>query len=288
MLQHPDFDPVAVAIGPVAIHWYGIMYLVAFASAWGLGSWRAGRPNSPLQRGQMEDLIFYGALGVVLGGRFGYVFFYNFDQFLQNPLWLFKVWEGGMSFHGGMLGVTLAMWWYARRLALHPADLFDFVAPIVPTGLAAGRLGNFIGQELWGRETTVPWGMVFPRDPAQLVRHPSQLYQLLLEGLLLFALVWWFSSRPRPRWAVSGFFLAGYGLFRFVVEFFRQPDQHIGFDAFGWLTRGQLLSLPMLIAGLLLLGWAYRTRQPVYSRPGAAGKPPPPAGSQSRKKSRRR
>lgn len=281
MIQHPDFDPVAVSLGPVAIHWYGIMYLIAFASAWWLGCRRAATGSAVLKPGQMEDLIFYGAVGVVLGGRMGYVLFYNFDQFLQSPLWLFKVWEGGMSFHGGFLGVVLAMLLFARRQGIHPGDLFDFVAPIVPIGLAAGRLGNFIGQELWGRVSDVPWAMVFPRDPSQLPRHPSQLYQMALEGLLLFAIVWWFSARPRPRWAVGGLFLAGYGVLRSCAEFFRQPDQHIGFDAFGWLTRGQILSLPMIVIGCAVVIWAYRSGQPVYAE--RARNPSQSAAKQSNK-----
>jgi len=237
------------------------MYLLAFASAWFLASRRAGFDYTPINRKQIDDLIFYGALGVVLGGRFGYVFFYNFDKFLDNPLWLLKVWEGGMSFHGGFLGVMVAMIIYARRLNLQPGQMLDFVVPIVPLGLGFGRIGNFIGQELWGRQADpelVPWAMIFPADPSGLARHPSQLYQAGLEGLLLFLIVYGFSRRSRPVWSVSGVFMVAYGCFRFIVEFFRQPDGHIGFDAFGWLTRGQLLSLPMIVAGILLIVYAYR------------------------------
>ena len=261
MLTHPDIDPIALSIGPVSIHWYGIMYLLAFSTAWWLASRRAGFDHSPLKKSQVDDLIFYGALGVVLGGRFGYVIFYNFDKFLEQPLWLFKVWQGGMSFHGGLLGVVVAMLIYARRIKVDAGRMLDFVAPIVPLGLGMGRLGNFIGQELWGRAadvSAVPWAMVFPADPEGLPRHPSQLYQLGLEGILLFLIVYGFSAKPRPMWSVGGLFIACYGVFRFIVEFFRQPDSHIGFDALGWLTRGQILSLPMIVTGIVVVVYAYR------------------------------
>ncbi|HUH36962.1 MAG TPA: prolipoprotein diacylglyceryl transferase [Spongiibacteraceae bacterium] len=258
MLKHPDFDPVAVHLGPLAVHWYGLMYLAGFGCAWYLAVRRCRRADSPLARQQVDDLIFYGAMGVVLGGRLGYALFYHFDRVLDDPLWLLRVWEGGMSFHGGLLGVVVAMLWYARRLGVDAGRLGDFVAPLVPLGLFFGRIGNFIGQELWGRPTDLPWAMVFPQDPLQLARHPSQLYQAALEGLALFALLWWFSSRPRPTWSVTGLFLAGYGVARFLVEFAREPDAHIGFDLLGWLTRGQLLSLPMIAAGLALLLWSCR------------------------------
>ncbi len=258
MLQHPNIDPVAVSIGPVALHWYGIMYLLGFAMAWWLAARRAASGRYPLQREQVADLIFYGALGVLIGGRLGYALFYAMPQMIADPLWLLQIWRGGMSFHGGLVGVIVALWLYARHLHIPTGALLDFVAPLVPIGLGLGRLGNFIGQELWGRSTDVAWGMVFPADPSQLVRHPSQLYQALLEGVVLFVIVFWFSAKPRPRWSVSGLFLLCYGLFRFIVEYFRQPDAHIGFDALGWLTRGQLLSLPMIIIGLVLLFVAYQ------------------------------
>ncbi|MBU2886587.1 prolipoprotein diacylglyceryl transferase [Gilvimarinus agarilyticus] len=257
MLTHPNFDPVAISVGPLDVHWYGIMYLLAFAAAWGVAMHRAGRAGSPITRPQVENLITYGAFGVVLGGRFGYVVFYNFDAWMNDPLWLFRIWEGGMSFHGGFIGVVLAMLFYAHRLHIPYLRLTDFVAPIVPLGLAFGRLGNFIGQELWGRATDLPWAMVFPKDPEQLARHPSQLYQMALEGILLFIIVFWFSKKPRPAGAVSGVFLIGYALFRILVEFAREPDQHIQFDLFGWVTRGQLLSLPLLVLGVGLLVAAY-------------------------------
>ena len=258
MLTHPQFDPVAIAIGPLNVHWYGLMYVFAFISAWALGTYRASLPGALLKKKEIEDLIFYGALGVVIGARVGYVFFYNFDSFLANPLWLFKVWEGGMSFHGGLLGVMLAMGVYARKIHKNYIDVMDYVAPIVPLGLGFGRFGNFIGQELWGRETTVPWGMVFPKDPDALVSHPSQLYQMCLEGAVLFAILFWFSAKPRPRGAVAAMLLICYGCFRFFVEFFREPDNHIGFDLFEWMTRGQVLSLPMIIGGAFLIYWAYK------------------------------
>lgn len=249
MLTYPDIDPVAISLGPLQVHWYGLMYLLGFAAAWWLGKRRAARQHSLLQPDHVSDLIFYGALGVVVGGRAGYVLFYHFDYFLQDPLWLFAVWEGGMSFHGGLLGVITALYLYARKLDIRFFAMMDFVAPLVPIGLGAGRLGNFIGGELWGRVTDVPWGMVFPQAGA-LPRHPSQLYQFMLEGLLLFVILWCYSAKPRPTMTVSGLFLTCYGLFRFVVEFFRQPDAHLNFVALDWMTMGQLLSLPMIAAGL--------------------------------------
>ncbi len=258
MLTYPQIDPVAFSLGPIAIHWYGIMYIIAFGGAWALASYRAQRVAEPWTSAQISDLVFYGALGAVLGGRTGSVLFYNFDRFLADPLWLLRVWEGGMSFHGGLLGVLLAFYLYARHIKRNYTDVLDFIAPFVPFGLGAGRIGNFIGGELWGRATDVPWGMVFPHVDA-LARHPSQLYQFALEGIALFALVWWFSSRPRPRGAVCGLFGLGYGSFRFFVEFFREPDRDIGFIAFDWMTMGQLLSLPMIIIGVFLMWNAYRS-----------------------------
>lgn len=270
MIEYPNIDPVAVSIGPVTIgekvigplqvHWYGIMYLLAFASAWFIAMKRAEKPHSPLQKQQVEDLIVYGALGVIIGGRCGYILFYHFDRWLNDPLWLIRVWEGGMSFHGGLLGVMLAMWVYGRKLNKRFFDIMDFVAPLVPLGLAFGRLGNFIGGELWGRITDSAWGMRFPGDPDNL-RHPSQLYQASLEGVVLFIILFWFSAKPRPRAAVSALFLIGYGSMRFIVEFFREPDAHIQFDLFGWMTRGQLLSAPMVLVGIVMLVWSYRHQQ---------------------------
>ncbi|MEH6356130.1 MAG: prolipoprotein diacylglyceryl transferase [Marinobacter sp.] len=258
MLQHPQIDPVAIAIGPLKIHWYGLTYLVGFAAGWWLGRLRSRKPWSPVNEEQVGDLLFYLALGVILGGRFGYVIFYNFDVFLADPLWLLRVWEGGMSFHGGLLGVMLGMWWYGRKIGAGFWRMTDFVAPLVPVGLGAGRIGNFINGELWGKPTDVSWGMVFPQAPDALARHPSQLYQFALEGVLFFVILWWFSAKPRPRMAVSGLFLICYGVFRFAVEFVREPDAQLGYLAFDWLTMGQVLSLPMVIAGLTLMTIAYR------------------------------
>lgn len=253
-----DIDPLALELGPLKIHWYGLMYLVGFGAAWWLGMRRARRPGSGWTEQQVSDLVFWGALGVIAGGRLGYVLFYHFDYFLDNPLWLFAVWQGGMSFHGGLVGVLVVLALFARRYHKRFFDLGDFVAPLVPIGLGAGRLGNFIGGEVWGRVTELPWGVVFPRAGDGLPRHPSQLYEMALEGLLLFALLWWYSSRPRPRMAVSGLFLLGYGSFRSLVELVREPDGHLGFIAFDWLTMGQLLSLPMILLGVLLMLLAYR------------------------------
>ncbi|MEM8561101.1 MAG: prolipoprotein diacylglyceryl transferase [Pseudomonadota bacterium] len=258
MLPYPQIDPVAIAIGPVQVHWYGLTYLAALAFAWWLGARRSRRPGSPISREQVDDLIFFGAVGVVLGGRLGYILFYGLDQLLADPTWALRVWEGGMSFHGGFLGVLAAMYLFARRRKIIFGDVMDFVAPLVPIGLAFGRLGNFIGQELWGRASDVPWAMVFPNDALQLSRHPSQLYQFAMEGILLGIILIIYSAKPRPTWAVSGVFSLGYGLLRFFVEFFREPDQHIGYVALGWMTRGQVLCLPMIALGIFLLVYAYR------------------------------
>ena len=210
------------------------------------------------QEEQLSDIIFYGAIGVVLGGRFGYVLFYNFDYFLQNPLWLFRIDQGGMSFHGGMLGVFVAMYLYGRKIGKSFFQVTDFIAPLVPFGLGAGRIGNFIGGELWGKASDVSWAMVFPTDPAQIARHPSQLYQFFIEGVVIFGVLWWFSARTRPRMAVSGLFLILYGFGRIVAEFFRQPDSQLGYLAWDWLTMGQVLSSPMVLIGLGFIIYGYR------------------------------
>ncbi len=257
MLTYPNIDPVAISIGPLDIHWYGLMYLFGFAGAYWLMLKRAAVSNGLWNKDQAADLIFYGAVGVVVGGRFGYVLFYNFDKFLQDPLWLFAVWEGGMSFHGGLLGVLAACILFARRYKKTFFEVTDFGAPMVPIGLMTGRLGNFIGGELWGRTTDVPWGMVFPKGGPE-PRHPSQLYEMFLEGIVLFIILWVYSRKPRPTMAVSGLFLLGYGVFRFSVEFVREPDNHIGFDLLGWMTRGQILCIPMILGGIGLMVWAYK------------------------------
>jgi phosphatidylglycerol:prolipoprotein diacylglycerol transferase len=234
------------------------MYLAAFASFWWLGTQRINAGLAPVRREQLEDLLFGGIVGVILGGRLGYVLFYKPAYYFFHPLEIFAIWQGGMSFHGGFLGVLAAMAFVAWRQRVNWWDLMDFVAPLVPVGLAAGRLGNFINGELWGRVTEVSWGMVF-RGAGELPRHPSQLYQMALEGLALFALLWWFSSRPRPRAQVSALFLIGYGGARFVGEFSREPDAFLGLLAFG-LSMGQWLSLPMIVAGTWLFGWSGRRR----------------------------
>ena len=259
MLPYPEIDPVAVAIGPLKIHWYGLAYLAGIAAGWWLALRRCDNPWSPVRREHVDDLVFYVALGVVLGGRVGYTLFYGGERLTQDPSWALRLWEGGMSFHGGFLGVLLAMYLFGRKHQIPFWRLMDFIAPFVPIGLGLGRLGNFIGQELWGRPTDLPWGMVFPFVDAQ-PRHPSMLYEALLEGLVLFVVLWLYSSKPRPTRAVSGMFLLCYGVFRFGVEFVREPDAHIGYLAMQWLTMGHLLSAPMIVFGVLLLALAYRKR----------------------------
>jgi phosphatidylglycerol:prolipoprotein diacylglycerol transferase len=254
VIEFTSIDPVAIRIGPLAVRWYGLMYLIGFAGAWWLGRRRASRPGSPVGPMQMDDLLFYGALGVILGGRIGYMLFYGRDQLIDEPLSIVRIWEGGMSFHGGLLGVMVAMALYARKSGQGFLRIMDFVAPLVPIGLGAGRIGNFVNGELWGAPTGVPWAVIVDGVP----RHPSQLYEALLEGLLLFTMLWIFSSRPRPVMSVAGLFLVVYGLCRFAVEFVRLPDAHIGYLAFGWFTMGQLLTLPMLAGGALMLALAYR------------------------------
>ena len=254
MLQYPDINPVAISIGPVAIHWYGIMYLVGFAGGWFLAKYHVKRRNLAFTKDDLADLVFYCAIGVIVGGRLGSILFYNFEGFLQNPRMLIF---GGMSFHGGLIGVLIAIGLFARRRNLRYFDVGDLVAPVAAIGLGAGRLGNFINGELWGRTTDVPCGMVFPHAGAE-PRHPSQLYQFFLEGVVLFLVVWIFASKSRPLTAVSGVFILGYGCQRFFVEFFRQPDSHIGFVAFEWMTRGQMLSIPMIFAGAFLIWIGYK------------------------------
>jgi phosphatidylglycerol:prolipoprotein diacylglycerol transferase len=288
-----QIDPIALSLGPLKIHWYGLMYLLGFAVAWWLGRRRirAGRLPGVDEQGY-GDLMFYGMLGVVLGGRLGYILFYDLETYVEHPLQVFQVWQGGMSFHGGLLGVCAAVWWWSRRRGLHFMDTIEFVAPLVPPGLGFGRIGNFINGELWGKLTNANWGVVFPpslpepyasMDPATLraqfdsgvlnafARHPSQLYQALLEGLVLFVVLWMFSSRPRPRYAVGGMFVLLYGIFRFVVEFVRVPDAQLQYLAFGWLTMGQLLSVPLVLLGLF---WLWRSRSaPVLQPQPLAAKP---------------
>ncbi|MBV9345234.1 MAG: prolipoprotein diacylglyceryl transferase [Gammaproteobacteria bacterium] len=258
MLTYPGFNPIAFEVGPIKVHWYGIMYLLGFATAWWLARRRAARPGSTWRAQDVDDLIFFAMLGVILGGRIGYVLFYGLKFWAADPWYPLKIWEGGMSFHGGLLGVAAALTLFAWRRNRSPADVYDFTSPLPPPGLFFGRIGNFINGELWGKTTTLPWGFRVNGE----VRHASQLYEAALEGLLLFAILWWFTRRPRPRLAPSGLFLLCYGLSRFAVEFVRVPDEHIGYLAGGWLTEGQLLSLPMIVAGVGLLAWAYRRAEP--------------------------
>jgi phosphatidylglycerol:prolipoprotein diacylglycerol transferase len=257
MWEHA-INPVALSLGPLQIHWYGMMYMVGFGAAWWLGNRRAAQPGSGWSEQQVSDLIFWGAVGVILGKRMGYVVFYHFDYFLQDPLWLFAIWEGGMSFHGGFLGVLATLVIFAKKYQKSFFEIGDFVAPLIPIGLGAGRLGNFIGGELWGKATDQTWGVIFPAAGDGLARHPSQLYQMLLEGVVLFCALWFFSSKPRPRMAVSGLFLTLYGLFRIAVETVREPDPQLGYLAFNAITMGQVLSLPMVVCGVLFLALAYR------------------------------
>ena len=280
---HPQINPVALDLGVIQLHWYGLMYLLAFGMAYFL-AWYRTKSRTDFTAEMVSDLVFFGSVGVILGGRIGYVILYNFGEFIANPLYLFRVWEGGMSFHGGFVGVLLAMWYFAHKYKKAPFTVLDFIAPCVPTGLLFGRIGNFINGELWGRVSTsdISHLMYFPQaanadfellqaNPALqsvasniggyllLPRHPSQLYQAATEGVLLFILLWWFSSKPRPRYAVSALFLLGYGISRFITEFFRQPD--VGYELiFGWMSKGQLYSLPMIIFGIILMVMAYQKR----------------------------
>lgn len=261
MLQYPEIDPVALQIGPIAIHWYGLMYLTGFALVWFLGRWRISRGQSNLGLRDLEDIIFYSVLGVVAGGRLGYVLFYKPAEYLANPIEIFYLWQGGMSFHGGLIGVIVVLMIFARKRQKSLLEIGDFVAPLIPLGLAAGRLGNFINGELWGRPTDLPWAMVFPQAGDGIARHPSQLYQMGLEGVALFLLVWWFARKPRPVGQVSATFLMGYGAFRFLAEFTREPDAYLGLLTAG-LSMGQLLSIPMMLAGALIFWWSTRRSNP--------------------------
>ncbi|MDN3651716.1 prolipoprotein diacylglyceryl transferase [Thalassotalea ponticola] len=269
-IQFPQIDPIIFSIGPVALRWYGLMYLIGFVFALVYANKAADKSNGIWTREQVSDLLFYGFLGVIIGGRVGYVLFYNFDYFLADPLYLFKIWTGGMSFHGGLLGVITALFVFARKENKRFLDVGDFVAPLVPFGLGAGRIGNFINAELWGRETDVSWAMVFPTDPLGLARHPSQLYEFFLEGVVLFFMVYLVSKYVKARGVASGTFLAGYGLFRFIVEFFREPDAHLGF-IFSFVSMGQILSLPMIIIGVGLIVWGLNHPTAVHTNKSTKG-----------------
>ena len=264
-MQHDGYwvfsqiDPVAFSLGPLSVRWYGLMYLFGFAFAMWLAGRRADAPNSGWTRNEVSDLLFYGFLGVILGGRIGYVLFYNFDLFLADPTYLFKIWTGGMSFHGGLIGVITAMIWFAHKTKRHFFTVADFVAPLIPFGLGVGRIGNFMNGELWGRVTDVPWAIIFPEAGPE-PRHPSQLYQFALEGVVLFIILNLFWRKNPPRGAISGMFLLFYGLFRFLVEFVRQPDSQLGLY-FQEISMGQLLSMPMIVAGALMVWAAYKRPQ---------------------------
>lgn len=253
MLVYPHINPVAFHIGALKVRWYGLMYLLSFLIGWMLLEYRSRKMNLGWKQDQITDLVFFVAMGVIIGGRLGYVLFYGFSDFIHAPWIVFKLWEGGMSFHGGLVGVILAIIVYCRKYRIHFFDVTDQVVTIAPLGLAAGRIGNFINGELWGRITThpLPWAMIYP-DAGPFPRHPSELYEFLLEGVLLFIILWVFSAKKRPRMAASGLFLLLYGCFRFFVEFFRQPDYQLGFVAFHWMTMGMLLSIPMILAGIVI------------------------------------
>ena len=254
--SHPD--PVALSLGPLSVRWYGLMYLAGFVAAWWLARRRAAQPHSTWTPTEVDDLIFYCALGVILGGRLGWMLFYGTERILADPLSVLRIWEGGMSFHGGLVGVLVALALFASRRGKQLVDVFDFTAPLPAVGFGAGRIGNFINGELWGKPTDVPWAVIVDGVPL----HASQLYEAFLEGLVLFVVLWWFTAKPRPRWAPSGLFLLGYGVFRFAVEFVRVPDANRGYLLFDWMTMGQILSLPMIVAGLWMLAVAYRRNQP--------------------------
>jgi phosphatidylglycerol---prolipoprotein diacylglyceryl transferase len=285
----PEFDPVALDLGIVKIHWYGLMYLLAFAGGWALAWWRA--PSAYWKRDEVADLVFYIALGVIIGGRLGYVLFYKPGEFFANPLFLFAVQQGGMSFHGGLLGVLASMVLYARKTGRTFFMVTDFIAPLFPPGLFAGRVGNFVNGELWGAPTTLPWGVVFANADDQ-ARHPSQLYEAALEGLALFFVLWFFARRPRPVMAVSAVFLIGYGAARFAVEFVRQPDEHLGYLAFDWVTMGHVLTAPMVAIGACMLWFAYHRGQiaaaPLEDEPAASERKAKPKKQKKQKKQRKR
>ncbi|MGH6635126.1 MAG: prolipoprotein diacylglyceryl transferase [Gammaproteobacteria bacterium] len=261
MIAYPDIDPIAFQIGPLAIRWYGLAYVAGIGLVWGLLRGRAKRSASGWSVEQVDDLLFYVALGVVLGGRLGHVLFYDLPYYVQKPLEVFKVWHGGMSFHGGLLGLFVGTWLFARKWGKRFWVAADFLSSAGPISLFLGRMANFVNGELWGTATKLPWGMVFP-DPRAggIPRHPSQLYEAFLEGIVLFVALWIYSRRPRPAGSVTGWFLLGYGVFRFAVEFVREPDQPLGYLAFGWLTMGQALSFPMILAGACLLVWSQRKK----------------------------
>jgi phosphatidylglycerol---prolipoprotein diacylglyceryl transferase len=257
MLTYPEFNPVAFQVGPVAVHWYGLMFLVAFASSWWFGRMRASRPGSTWKPTDVDDFMFYGMVGVILGGRIGYLFFYGLEFWARDAWYPFKIWQGGMSFHGGLLGTLIAFAVFARVRKRAIADVFDFAAPLPGLGIAAVRCANFINGELWGHPTDVPWGF----DVNGVVLHATQLYEALLEGVVLGIVLWTFTRKPRPRLAPTGLFLVMYGVARITVEYWRVPDEQIGYFVGDWLTMGMLLTFPMVVAGGVLLVLAYRRKQ---------------------------
>ncbi len=261
MLVHPQFDPVIFSLGPLAVRWYGLMYVIGFIAVIVLGKWRVRHGmGQGITEKDVDDMLIYGVVGTILGGRLGYVLFYKLDHYLAHPAEILQIWAGGMSFHGGFLGVLAGIAVFCWMRKKRWITTMDFIAPLTPIGLGAGRLGNFINGELPGRATDLPWGMWFPQvDRDRIARHPSQLYQFALEGIALFALLWWFSRKPRPAGAVSGLFLVGYGTFRFIAEFARAPDDFLGLLALG-LSMGQWLSLPMILAGVLMMLWSYKRK----------------------------
>ena len=258
MWSYPEIDPVALSLGPLKIHWYALSYLVGISLAWWVAGQRRTRLKLKWSDEQMSDIVFYAVIGTIAGGRIGYMLFYGYNELLENPLVVFKVWQGGMSFHGGLIGVSTAMWVYARKSGRSLFQIMDFVAPVMPLALGCGRIGNFINAELPGRAADVPWAVIYPGDV--IARHPSSLYQAATEGLVLFCLLYWYGNSKRPRMAISGMFLLGYGCLRFATEFFREPDVHLGYVAFDWMTQGQLLCVPMVLLGSGLLLYSYRDR----------------------------
>ena len=251
MLQFPNISPVAFSIAGFEVYWYGLMYVIAFLSFWALGQWRAVHCSPRMNPEWVGDLLFYGAIGVILGGRIGYILFYQWNAFLIDWTLLFRIWQGGMSFHGGLIGVVCVLWLFSKQKKYNFLSLADFVAPLIPPGLLAGRIGNFINGELWGRPSDLPWAMIFPQVD-KLPRHPSQLYEAVLEGVMLFAILWVYATKPRATGRVAALFMIAYAVMRFLVEFVRAPDAHIQFVAWGWLTAGQLLSVPLLLLGIFL------------------------------------
>ena len=282
MLQYPAIDPIIFSVGPLAVRWYGLTYVIAFGLAWWLGRRRAALPGSTWAPADVDDMIFYGALGAILGGRLGWILFYGLERVIEHPLMIFRIWEGGMSFHGGLAGVIIAEALFARRQRRNVGDVFDFVVALPGLGILAVRVANFINGELWGKPTDVPWGFIvdparlhpiqayeanslcsrFNIDPCLLHLHASQLYEGLLEGLVVFIIVWVYTLKPRPRLAASGLFLICYGIFRFAIEFVRVPDENRGYLLFDWVTMGQILSTPMILVGAILMVLAYRNRWP--------------------------